>query len=65
MKTTLAAIVPIAIMIPMLASCTSVVDDPFLRTGAVEGNWPSLATTVPAESRTAGGVNPDPVMTTS
>lgn len=33
----------------MLASCTSVVDDPFLRTGAVEGNWPSLATTVSPE----------------
>ena len=49
MKTALATIVPIAIIIPMLASCTSVVDDPFLRTGAVEGNWPSLATTVPAE----------------
>ncbi|URK88478.1 cellulose biosynthesis protein BcsN [Rhizobium sp. RCAM05350] len=33
----------------MLASCTSVIDDPFLRTGAVEGNWPSLATTVSPE----------------
>jgi hypothetical protein len=32
-----------------LASCTSVVDDPFLKTASVQGDWPSLATTVPAE----------------
>ncbi|MDW5314042.1 cellulose biosynthesis protein BcsN [Rhizobium sp. PL01] len=40
---------PAIALVSMLASCTSVVDDPFLRTGAVEGNWPSLATTVSPE----------------
>ena len=40
---------PAIALASMLASCTSVVDDPFLRTGAVEGNWPSLATTVSPE----------------
>lgn len=40
---------PAIALASMLASCTSVVDDPFLRTGAIEGNWPSLATTVSPE----------------
>jgi hypothetical protein len=40
---------PAIALVSMLASCTSVVDDPFLRTGSVEGNWPSLATTVSPE----------------
>lgn len=40
---------PAIALASILASCTSVVDDPFLRTGAVEGNWPSLATTVSPE----------------
>ncbi len=40
---------PAIALVSMLASCTSMVDDPFLRTGAVEGTWPSLATTVSPE----------------
>jgi hypothetical protein len=40
---------PAIALASILASCSSVVDDPFLRTGAVEGNWPSLATTVSPE----------------
>jgi hypothetical protein len=40
---------PAIALVSMLASCTSMVDDPFLRTGSVEGNWPSLATTVSPE----------------
>ncbi|WP_428427611.1 cellulose biosynthesis protein BcsN [Pararhizobium sp.] len=44
---------PAIALVSMLASCTSVVDDPFLRTGAIEGNWPSLATTVSPESAVA------------
>jgi hypothetical protein len=44
---------PAIALVLTLASCTSVVDDPFLRTGAVEGNWPSLATTVSPESAVA------------
>ncbi|WP_455272658.1 cellulose biosynthesis protein BcsN [Rhizobium herbae] len=44
---------PAIALASMLASCTSVIDDPFLRTGAVEGNWPSLATTVSPEDAVA------------
>lgn len=44
---------PAIALAAMLASCTSAVDDPFLRTGSVEGNWPSLATTVSPEHAVA------------
>lgn len=40
-------LLPMLALVSALASCTSVVDDPFLRTGATKGDWPSLATSVP------------------
>jgi hypothetical protein len=46
-------LIPILLSLTALASCKSVVDDPFLKTASVRGNWPSLATTVPAESAVA------------
>lgn len=46
-------LLPILATFVALTSCTSVVDDPFLKTGAVQGDWASLATTVPPESALA------------
>lgn len=44
---------PLLALLGALASCTSVVDDPFLRTGATQGDWPSLASTVSPASAVA------------